>query len=257
MMNLLKLREQIKAYRKDGMVHFIEHDGEGLWLKTAGEEKRNLLRVMSFKLSHFTPFQFFKVNSILAPRERLKLEIENIQAMKKANMAVPDIVLVGEDYFVTRNSGTMLTQLKLGQENVKKLYMLVFSTLAGFHQNDCYHGRPALRDIIVSDKGVITFIDFEESGFNNSQLMARDVFILLMDTSRIEALSDGDKFACLNEWADNVPSELVGELESIYKKAKRLTVVANLVLKFKDNKTSLHFLSSISVLGDFFEKYES
>ena len=65
MMNLSSLREKIKEYRKDGMVHFIECDERSFWLKTAGEEKRNLLRVMSSFLSQLTPFQFFKVNSIL------------------------------------------------------------------------------------------------------------------------------------------------------------------------------------------------
>ena len=108
------------------MVHFIECDERSFWLKTAGEEKRNLLRVMSSFLSQLTPFQFFKVNSILNPKERLKLEIENIQVMQKANMAVPDIVLVEEDYFVTRNSGTMLTKL-ISRKRKNTLYACLFN----------------------------------------------------------------------------------------------------------------------------------
>lgn len=256
MIDIEKLTIKVEQFPHDGGVYSLNFEGEKLWIKTQGEEKRNPIRIISVWLSKIKALNFFQVNSILSSAERLSLEVENIKVMAKTGLPVPELVLAGEGYFVTRDGGIPINRLDSSNFSIQSTLVKAFTVLAEFHQKGFYHGRPALRDILRDDDGNISFIDFEESGLlKNPQLMARDVFILLMDSGKFSELSHEDRLTCLKTWATLAPDNLNEELNRIYHKVKRLAFLARWVLKFKDNKTSRLFLSSLKVMEDFFAKH--
>lgn len=73
---------------------------------------------------------------------------------------------------------TVESSIDCDTTSLHKVLLKAFSELARIHQANCYHGRPALRDILINSDKQLTFIDLEESGIDgNASLMARDIFI--------------------------------------------------------------------------------
>lgn len=253
--NIDELNEKIANYAVDGSIYSFKHEGNTFWLKTQGEEKKNNIRALSKWLARFPQLSFFSVNSVLSPADRMRLEISHLQTMNKKGLAVPPILLKTDGSFLTPDCGRVFSDHELLDKISLKDMKKVFQTLAKFHNEGCYHGRPALRDIALDEAGAITFLDLEESGVNgNASLMARDVFLLLSELGRIPQFTTNDKLTCLHTWASSLESKRpIDELKKIHKFMGRLAFLAKTVLYFKDNTTSARILDSLGVL----DKYES
>ena len=186
----------------------------------------------------------------------MKLEISNLQVMSGKGLAVPPILLKREGLFLTPDCGKVMTDPKIISQLNLETMKLAFQTLATFHNQGCYHGRPALRDIALDEDGLITFLDLEESGVDsNTSLMARDVFLLLSELKRIPQFSTHEKIQCIDAWASKLESnEPVDELRKIHSFVRKLAFLARLVLRFKSNTTSTKILDSLDVLDKFYSK---
>jgi tRNA A-37 threonylcarbamoyl transferase component Bud32 len=230
-------------------IHCLQYQEQRYWLKVAGEEKTNRIRRLAVQLARWPALQLFKVNSVLSAVERLQLEVRHTQAMYALGLPVSDMVLAGKDYMLTRDAGTMLLHLTLAPEAMHQVLLQAFTALARFHHANCYHGRPALRDILLNAEQGLTFIDLEESGIDgNAILMARDVFLLLMDTNRLAGISFTQQQAYLQQWLKYAPSAATHALAQVYQVLKRLSGLAHLILKVKVNQTAKDYLQALSII---------
>jgi tRNA A-37 threonylcarbamoyl transferase component Bud32 len=230
-------------------IHRLQYAQQTYWLKVAGEEKTNRIRRFSVQLAKRPAFQLFKVNSVLSAIERLQLEIRHTRFMYDLGLPVSEIVLAGRDYLLTPDAGSMLAQASLDPTSLHNILLKAFSELARIHQANCYHGRPALRDILINNEQQLTFIDLEESGIDgNTSLMARDVFLLLMDVNRLAQITAEQQQVYLQHWRERAPAAAVQALPQVYRLLNKLSGVARLVLKFKDNQTAKDYLHALSII---------
>ena len=230
-------------------LHRLQQAQQIYWLKVAGEEKTNVLRRLSRRLAQWPPLQLFKVNSVLNAVERLQLEIQHTQFMYRLGLPVPEVIDSGQTYMLTRDAGLMLTKLQLDTVSLHKVLLKTFSELARLHQAGCYHGRPALRDIVLDTDYRLNFIDLEESGIDhNAILMARDVFLLLMDINRLPQINQEQQQVYIQHWQARAPIAAVQALPHIYQVLKHLSGLARLVLRFKTNQTARDYLNALQQL---------
>jgi tRNA A-37 threonylcarbamoyl transferase component Bud32 len=243
-----ELQQLVQTHLQPG-IHRLLVNQQIYWLKVAGEEKTNLIRRFSLQLAKCPNLQLFKVNSVLTAVERLQLEIRHTQFMYNLALPVSEIALAGRDYLLTRDAGSMLAKLPLESASLHKVLLKTFAELARIHQAHCYHGRPALRDILLNNEQQLTFIDLEESGIDgNAMLMARDVFLLLMDINRLAQISAEQQQVYVQHWRERAPEAAVQALPQVYRLLNKLSGLARLLLKFKDNQTAKDYLHALSII---------
>lgn len=242
------LQTLVQTHLQPG-IHRLQYAQQSYWLKVAGEEKTNLIRRFSVQLAKRPALQLFRVNSVLSAVERLQLEIRHTQFMYNLALPVSEIVLSGRDYLLTHDAGVMLATLPCDTPNLHKVLLKTFAELARIHQANCYHGRPALRDILINSQQQLTFIDLEESGIDgNAILMARDVFLLLMDVNRLAQITAEQQQVYLQHWRERAPAAAVQALPQVYRLLNKLSGLARLVLTFKHNQTAKDYLQALSII---------
>ncbi|AIL32752.1 BUD32 family EKC/KEOPS complex subunit [Basilea psittacipulmonis] len=147
------------------IIHF-DFEGKGYWLKSV-----EFLTTLSEKIMKPCPKKAFK-------RELSRLlELQN----KVSN--VPQVVYYCDEYFVTADHGTAISQLinsGIDRQEQQKYLCMVAKQLAQLHRQDIIHGRPAIRDILYDGKNIY-FIDFESFFFIHSLRMrkTRDFLIFI------------------------------------------------------------------------------
>ncbi len=234
-------------------VYPLKYHNSLYWIKVAGENKANLVRKMSGQIAKLKRFSFFQTNAIHNPYYRLTDEKDILLQLMQLDLPVAKVLAFGERYFITENAGS--STLKELSENLvtQTLIVKVFSSYGYLHQHNVAHGRPALRDIIIrhDDQGShVTLIDFEESIKDaNAQLKARDMFLLLMDMSRLPFITIEQKLLALQQWKKLVDEDVWQTLTKMTVTFTKLTFLAKLVLIVKPtNSTSLHILEALNVL---------
>ncbi len=229
-------------------VYPIVINNEKFWIKICGEDKYNAIRKFSSWLAQFKLTQFMKTSAIYTPQDRLSKEIEVMSCLAEKGVAVPELVEADSHFYVTTDAGKMLNKLT-PEEVPTNLSEQVFSLFATLHGHDVVHGRPAMRDMLLNEDGSLTLIDFEESTVgHNPQLMARDIFLLLMDLCRLSSITVEDKLRGLALWREQVTEEAWQELKRMGKILNYFTFVAKAILLFKDNRTSKQILNTLAII---------
>ncbi|OBX03947.1 kinase [Gallibacterium genomosp. 3] len=129
------------------------------------------------------------------PTASLQREIKTLQDLNQRHAAVAPLVLVAETYFVIEDVGQSvkryLNEPTTTPEFAKRLLSDAATALAQLHQQDLFHGRPAIRDMGWKEDGV-RFIDFESQVFSkNLQLQkARDLLFYIHSLYVSEKVSD-------------------------------------------------------------------
>jgi len=234
-------------------VYRLEHDNTLYWVKVAGENKSNWVRKISSKIAQFNAFSFFQTNAIQSPYARFTNEKDILQKLSQFDLPVAKIVASDERYFVTENAGSTTLRRLSADLITQTLIIKVFTSYAYLHQHNVAHGRPALRDIMIhhdNEGEHVTLIDFEESIKDaNTQLIARDMFLLLMDMGRLSLITTEQKLDALQVWKTLVDDEIWKTLVKMTTTFTKLTFLAKLVLLIKPkNSTSIHILEAVEVL---------
>jgi tRNA A-37 threonylcarbamoyl transferase component Bud32 len=233
------LQEQCNKYISQNIsgVNKIIIDGNIYWLKVYGENKSNLIRKISSLSSKISYFSLFQTQAVLDSIERLEHEKKMLHYLSQRNFCVPEIDLEGPGYFVTHDRGVPLHQVDQSRVTDEVLCNL-FMEFVNLHQNNIAHGRPALRDIILSPDNKLTLIDFEESIMDaNSTLKARDIYILLMELCRIKNIPLERKLNVLLLWKSHVSETDWQSLLKINTLIKRLQLIPKAVLHIKKSNT--------------------
>ncbi|WP_087021371.1 hypothetical protein [Thaumasiovibrio subtropicus] len=229
-------------------VYPIVIEDKKFWIKVCGEDKYNVIRRFSAWLAQFELMQFFKTNAVQSPQHRLSREIDVMSTLADKGVAVPTVVTSSDRFYVTTDAGRTLNSLK-PEEVPHDLGQKVFALFTRLHRNHVVHGRPAMRDMLLNEDGSLTLIDFEESTIgNHPQLMARDMFLLLMDLCRLPTISEQDKLAGLREWQSAMSDKAWLELKRIGKLLNKFKFVAKGILLFKDNRTSKQILNALAII---------
>jgi tRNA A-37 threonylcarbamoyl transferase component Bud32 len=158
-------------------------DGRRAWLKVAESAQSNAWHhLQSF-------FARCCDNPLLLPSvatngvQSLHGEAKRIRKLASCGFPVPAIVAEGMDWLVLEDSGlpstSVLRDAKIPYQQRLTQLLEISSLLAKMHTCGCWHGRPALKDILCDDQ-IITLCDFEEDvalHLSPVQCQVRDVLI--------------------------------------------------------------------------------
>lgn len=138
----------------------------------------------------------------------LKREIKALQLLNLQQLPVPKLVVTGDDFFASEDSGHALPRY-LDENNLdlaqrKLIFYKAGYALAQMHQQGFAHGRPALRDICW-DEHKITFIDFEMHSGKPSSTWDQNKDLLIFLHGLYYTLADGapEADAAIQGYIDN------------------------------------------------------
>ncbi|WP_413110668.1 RIO1 family regulatory kinase/ATPase [Thaumasiovibrio sp. DFM-14] len=236
------------AKTKPAGVYPISVDNQKYWVKVCGEDKKTLTRMLSAYLSQFNMMRFLRTNATKSAQQRFEEEVSIMSRLAEQGVPVPALVAKTAQYYVTLDSGRTLNSVEPEQLPLD-LSDKVFELFASLHQIEIVHGRPAMRDILLQSDGSVALIDFEESmPAPSPQMMARDMFLLLMDFCRLPQVTEEDKLRGLALWHQRVGDSAWQELKRIARLLNRFRFVAKAILLFKDNRTSKQILNALALI---------
>ncbi|OOF70522.1 RIO1 family regulatory kinase/ATPase [Rodentibacter caecimuris] len=218
MNDLFKTQVEALRSRHQGIrVFSFEFEGKRFWLKQ--------------------PEKLRGVECLLKPNPKKAFaeELHILQELMKRQAPVPNVVCIGQDYFVTEDVGLTSSQLcdlkNITDEQRIQILSDCAVALISLHQQGIVHGRPAMRDIAWQD-GVVKFMDFESRSKSHNQnwLISRDMLVFLHSLCREKSVSDNVLQQVFNFYRMNCPkSYWENMLDYVYK----LRWVYYLLLPFK------------------------
>lgn len=235
----------------DQGVHWFKSNGDLYWLKIAGEEKNSFFLRLSNICQKIFHFDFLKTNATgMSPQLRLEHEKKVISYLSNKLQVVPDIVCEGEGFFVTRDLGLPLNEAP--REIFSRQFLQsLFMHLMDIHKHGVAHGRPSMRDIVVSQNRQLTFIDFEESAVKPSpSVMARDFIFMILDLERINLGKELKKEA-IKFWLKHEDHTIVKAFIKQTWFLRKSSYLARLVLLFKpSNRLSRQIVQTSEAIKD-------
>jgi len=135
------------------------------------------------------------------PRRLLAREVRLLRAMGARGAPVPAVLAAGDDYLVLEDCGRVLSDLLAEAPEAAAAEALMAATgaaLARLHALGCTHGRPYIRDILVSERGEVRFTDLERGSRLDAGpgYRARDLTMLVLS---VHARFPGERAAALAE----------------------------------------------------------
>ncbi len=218
-----RVLEALQAQPKREVIP-IDHESKRYWVKRARATGSNPL--------HHAAWRLTKVPLLVpvlrqSPSEALRHESSKLQRLRSEGVPVPEMMEVGNDYFVLEDAGPSLHRC-LREEILPKneeSYGALFETLGGLHRMGEYHGGSQVRNFTWRDD-TIHFIDFEEN-FSPSipleTLQFRDLFLLLFSLAkdrhplRYAPMIARYRDASGNDWAEDRLREFARSLKPLEK----------------------------------------
>ncbi len=105
------------------------------------------------------------------PEKALQREIEQLTFLNSKQVATAELIMTGNNYFVTcdvgESIGFLLKNPNISAEKTQFLVNVAAQGLCKLHLQNFIHGRPAIRDITILDNKTY-FIDFENKLTNKN-----------------------------------------------------------------------------------------
>ncbi len=232
--------------KKTGGVYCFSYNGERYWIKAFGENKNNFVRKLSNTLCKLFKVDFFKNNaSSMNENQRLNHEREVIKLINKSSDLAPKVVKEGEGYFITKDSGTSLKSVKKDRLN-QAILDKIFQGLMKLHRMNFSHGRPAIRDILLSESNELVFIDFEEASIEPSaQLKARDFMLMIIDLETL-GLNNDLLDRAISVWLKEEDQDVIDAFFKLYAILHKVKFLAKIILFAKPrNRLSQSILKAL------------
>ncbi|MGO1298552.1 MAG: hypothetical protein ACTMIA_14780 [Vibrio sp.] len=235
----------------DVFVHMIEQSNTIYWLKRCGEDKRNVInKTINFYLKRQKNWSHLMLTSGLSPKERFQKEVSVLEYARQQHLPTPEVVFKGRSFFVTKNAGEPIHRATPALHS--ELFQKAVATLCQFHRKNIIHGRPAMRDIVVDDQGIVTFLDFEEARKSNSPILrTRDFLLFLLDSYRLKSVTQEQRLAALMNWYDEFGEGTEPAFRFVESTLSRFGWVGKLILKFRRNRLSKQLLALQMLLTEF------
>ncbi|WKS98985.1 kinase [Gallibacterium salpingitidis] len=176
-MNFSQYVADLVAKNPDERVFPFNYEGKKYWIKQV-EKTTGAMRLL-------------KPN----PKASLQREIKTLQYLNQHHAAVAQLVLVSDNYFVIEDVGQSikryLNEPQTTAEFAQRMLADAARALATLHQQNLFHGRPAIRDMGWKEDGV-RFIDFESKIFSNNLHLqqARDLLFYIHSLYVSEKVTD-------------------------------------------------------------------
>lgn len=181
-LSLLEFSLQLRQQQPQRSFSF-NWQGQKLWLKQQEPALPAWRRVLPKLIASLSsnPLYFPSIEPVAA----LAGEAKRLQLLGSLGFNVPRVLVASEEYLVLSDVGPSLkywlTEAQPDTEQRREILLQAAAALAGLHQHNRWHGRPALRDLCWDGKQ-ISFIDFEENPHQQlsiDQCMVRDVLIFI------------------------------------------------------------------------------
>ncbi|SEH94818.1 tRNA A-37 threonylcarbamoyl transferase component Bud32 [Rheinheimera pacifica] len=183
-----------------------------LWIKQHEPKGATLLPLLTRLLRKLSNNPLYYPSA--EPKQCLKREATRLTLLKSRGIRVPQVVLSHDNYLVMTDLGPsikfFLTEANISALEKQHILMAAAAALAQLHQQNRWHGRPALRDICW-DGEQIGFIDFEEDPHQHlsiDQCMARDVLIFVHGLYRYLPANDPAILLTISEYQRLAPGRV-------------------------------------------------
>jgi len=158
-------------------------DGCRVWLKVAQPARINRWHRLQSWIARLCDNPFLLPTVAEQAEVSLKGEARRIRKLAQCGFPVPLILAEGADWLLLLDSGMPATTVLRDESHPRNIRLAqlqaISMLLAKMHQCGCWHGRPALKDVLCH-KAEVTLCDFEEDvGANLSplQCQVRDALI--------------------------------------------------------------------------------
>ncbi|WP_117232712.1 hypothetical protein [Vibrio maerlii] len=233
---------------KLGSVYSARLGDKKVWVKRCGEDKRTRLnQTIQWVSNKFVFLKHWQLSSALCPVTRFKHELKHHQYFQSLGLPVPKILYHTEHYFITEDKGVRID--KCNQAPNSTQLALAFDALTQFHQAGVVHGRPNMRDIVYHPSSGIHLLDLEEAKVSKCpKLVARDVFLFLLDSYRLFGVSQSTRMRLLLRWLHATGKHSAKYLNFILGLLRLGLWIPLAVLKFRDNRLSSQILLTFRLL---------
>lgn len=197
---------------------YVSAQGEKFWIKRHDQNKKKIGHHILGFFTFFIPLKILKPTVANQSADGLIPEAKRMEKFREQGFSVPEIIKSEKDVMVTRHLGEILPKLIEVQpySEQKKLILQAADALLGVHRAGLCHGRPHIKDMVLTERGQIGFLDFEEDPvavMGLARAQARDIFVFSMSISRFLNAHDL-RFVCHALLAKS-PSEIKKELNRL------------------------------------------
>jgi len=185
--------EQTIAQGVGARVFPLRWKGRRIWIKQAVPPKEKGWHRLQRFVATLTGIPMLRPTVSPGGKAGLASEAEILYALNRADVLVPDLLEVADNWIAIGDNGAILQTVisdavKVGDEaRVAELIAKAGAALADLHISGFTHGAPLLRNMTIRDDGRIGFIDFEEDPNKRMPLpdaQARDVLLFLFSIQR-------------------------------------------------------------------------
>ncbi|MCB1538192.1 MAG: hypothetical protein H6865_04705 [Rhodospirillales bacterium] len=212
----------------------VDFNGVAGWKKFSVLRPLQLRRGLLSLLAVVTGLGIFRDTYVSDPRQSLKFEARRFAHLRRAGFLAPEIVEYSPDWswFVTGSIGKSLRQILLDENDPRARRALLIhgiEELARLHKAGQYHGRPYMRDIVLSPDGKIGWLDLEHDALRSMPLreaQARDALLYLLGATRYQK-SDAQLLPhLLHRYARLAPDGAVAKMGDITRKLRPAALTA-------------------------------
>ncbi|MHC5306319.1 serine/threonine protein phosphatase [Bartonella sp. LJL80] len=197
----------------------VMRDGQKVWIKRQGIERRPFGKRLHAAFSFLLPAAFMRASPVRDAVAMNEQEVRKINAFAKAGIAVPQILAIDGPALMIADVGqTVQKRLdalrKTNPQAHDALLVECAAALGKAHASGLVHGRPHPRDMFLTDGG-LGFFDFEEEPEAVMPLataQARDAWLLFFQISAQAIAKDQTQDAAFSAWAGSVSRESLQQL---------------------------------------------
>jgi len=188
MQHNLELLELIESKRLDNeakRTFSLEYKGDKIWVKQSESAETNIWHRLGGMMASLIHSPLFVPTVATDGKSSLDGEAKRLEHYALQGIQVPLLVAKGNGWLALSDAGRPLNAFVRDPKIDKDLkFKAVFQSvhaIVQLHQQNLWHGRPALRDIAY-DGDKVTLIDFEEdpgSILSPEECMVRDLFLFV------------------------------------------------------------------------------
>lgn len=224
-MDYLRLGYEILARHQGAHIASAAIEGQKIWVKRASKSKKTFWHILQGGCAKIFNQPMIAPTVIKGGAEIFAAEIQKLKDFKAAGILVPEVLAADSKILVMSDLGEPLDHVLNGKDAAEKqeILMQAVGALLNLHQKGLVHGKPYLRDMVLSATGEIGFLDLEENPQNFMtlpQAQARDIWLFLCFAAK-QARDKRNKYkyhpqliiTLFQFYLDSAPSEVLVELQ--------------------------------------------
>jgi len=233
-------------------VLIVDYNDDYVWLKRPKETNSNLFH----KIFYFiTRIKALAPVSYKTKEEALAFEVTKLQRLKGLGVNVPEVLGCRKDYFVLENTGkclkNYLKESHISDDLLESILEKCVNVLSDIHNASEYHAGSQIKNYTLSEEGIVSAIDFEDSFSeknNLEDLQFRDFFLFLFSLTKLKRDINYKKL--INLYKKNTKKETINQkLKKIAQNMNFLTKIVEIeFIKKKASNDVIYSYNLIKIL---------